>query len=104
MSTQQYYHGEDGWSELCNFLDTIEAGKILLVTGNQMYKASGAKDSLQPVLKHKQVLHLTCIQANPLAEDIDTLLEQIENKTSYQAIIAIGGGSVIDTAKLLKAF
>ena len=104
MSAQQHYHGEDGWSELCNFLDVIEARKILLITGNQMYEASGAKGFMLPLLEHREVLHLTCIQANPCAEDVDVLLQQIEHKTSYQAIIAVGGGSVIDTAKLLKAF
>ena len=104
MSAQQHYHGEYGWSELCKFLDKIEAKKILLVTGNQMYRSSGAKDSLEIVLGHRQALHLTCIQSNPRAEDADALLGQIDNKTSYQAIIAVGGGSVIDTAKLLKAF
>lgn len=104
MSEQQHYHGEDGWSELCNFLDVIEARKILLITGNQMYEASGAKGFMLPLLEHREVLHLACIQANPRAEDVDVLLQQIEHKTSYQAIIAIGGGSVIDTAKLLKAF
>jgi alcohol dehydrogenase class IV len=69
-----------------------------------MYRASGAEQALEPVLRKRKVTHLTCFHANPRVEDVTQLLDQIDNKESYHAIIAVGGGSVIDVAKLLKAF
>jgi len=104
MPEQQHYQGDDGWAKIAEYLDAVSARNILLVTGNSTYRASGAEQSLEPVLREKEVTHLTCFHTNPRVEDVSQLLNQIDNKESYQAIIAVGGGSVIDTAKLLKAF
>jgi alcohol dehydrogenase class IV len=104
MPEQQHYQGDDGWAKIADYLDAISASNILLVTGNSMYRASGAEQALEPVLRKRKVTHLTCFHANPRVEDVTQLLDQIDNKESYHAIIAVGGGSVIDVAKLLKAF
>ena len=104
MPEQQHYHGDDGWAKVAKYLDAISAHRILLVTGNRMYRASVAEQALEPVLSTREVTHLTCCHTNPRVEDVTALLEQIDHKKSYQAIIAVGGGSVIDTAKLMKAF
>ena len=104
MPEQQHYQGDDGWAKIAEYLDAVSARNILLVTGNSMYRASGAEQALEPILREKEVTHLTCFHTNPRVEDVSQLLNQIDNKESYQVIIAVGGGSVIDTAKLLKAF
>ncbi|MDC1406317.1 phosphonoacetaldehyde reductase [Akkermansiaceae bacterium] len=104
MPQQQHYQGDDGWAKIADYLDAISADNVLLVTGNSMYRASGAEQALEPILREREVTHLTCLQTNPEDEDVRQLLNGIGNKESYQAIIAVGGGSVIDTAKLLKAF
>ena len=104
MPQQQHYQGDDGWAKIAEYLDAVSARNILLVTGNSMYRASGAEQALEPILREKEVTHLTCFHTNPRVEDVSQLLNQIDNKESYQVIIAVGGGSVIDTAKLLKAF
>ena len=104
MPQQQHYQGDDGWAKIAKYLDAISADNVLLVTGNSMYRASGAEQALEPILREREVTHLTCFHTNPRVEDVTHLLDQIDNKESYQAIIAVGGGSVIDAAKLLKAF
>ena len=104
MPEQQHYQGDDGWAKIADYLDAISASNILLVTGNSMYRASGAEQALEPVLRKRKVTHLTCFHTNPRVENVNQLLDQIDNKESYQAIIAVGGGSVIDVAKLLKPF
>ena len=104
MPQQQHYQGDDGWAKIAEYLDAISADNVLLVTGNSMYRASGAEQALEPILREREVTHLTCFHTNPRVEDVTHLLDQIDNKESYQAIIAVGGGSVIDAAKLLKAF
>jgi alcohol dehydrogenase class IV len=104
MPQQQHYQGDDGWSKIAEYLDVISAENVLLVTGNSMYHSSGAEQALEPVLREREVTHLTCFHTNRRVEDVTPLLDQIDNKESYRAIIAVGGGSVIDAAKLLKAF
>jgi len=104
MPQQQHYQGDDGWAKIAKYLDAISADNVLLVTGNSMYRASGAEQALEPILHEREVTHLTCLHTSPRDEDVRQLLNGIDNKESYQAIIAVGGGSVIDTAKLLKAF
>ncbi len=104
MSHQQHYHGEEGWARMADYLNLIKADKILLVTGHAMYQKSGAAKALEPILQNREVTHLTCTHPNPRVEDIDRLMELVDSEGGYQAIIALGGGSVIDSAKLLKAF
>ncbi|MGB2351043.1 MAG: iron-containing alcohol dehydrogenase, partial [Akkermansiaceae bacterium] len=104
MSNQQHYHGEDGWSKISDYLNLIKADKVLLITGNAMYQTSGAAQALEPILRHRELTHLICTKPNPCVEDLTHLIEQAGSERAYDAIIAVGGGSVIDLAKLLKAF
>ncbi|MGB1874798.1 MAG: phosphonoacetaldehyde reductase, partial [Akkermansiaceae bacterium] len=104
MSNQQHYHGEDGWSKISDYLNLIKADKVLLITGNAMYQTSGAAQALEPILRHRELTHLICTKPNPCVEDLTHLIEQADSERAYDAIIAVGGGSVIDLAKLLKAF
>ena len=104
MSHQQYYHGEGGWARIGDYLNLIKADKVLLVTGHAMYQKSGAAKALEPILQNHKITHLTCTHPNPCVEDIARLMEQVDFEGGYQAMIAVGGGSVIDCAKLLKAF
>ncbi|MGB1936737.1 MAG: phosphonoacetaldehyde reductase [Akkermansiaceae bacterium] len=104
MSNQQHYHGEDGWSKISDYLNLIKADKVLLITGNAMYQTSGAAQALEPILRHRELTHLICTKPNPCVEDLTHLIEQTGSERAYDAIIAVGGGSVIDLAKLLKAF
>lgn len=104
MSNQQHYYGEDGWSKISDYLDLIKADKVLLITGNAMYQTSGAAQALEPILRHRELTHLICSKPNPCVEDLTHLIEQTASERACDAIIAVGGGSVIDLAKLLKAF
>ena len=104
MSNQQHYYGEDGWSKISDYLNLIKADKVLLITGNAMYQTSGAAQALEPILRHRELTHLICTKPNPCVEDLTHLIEQTGSERAYDAILAVGGGSVIDLAKLLKVF
>jgi len=104
MSEQQYYHGDDSWKKIGAFLDELEAKRILLVTGRSAYQLSGAGEALAPHLEGRSVTRVSDFETNPKAEDISRLLKEIESKGDYDVIVAVGGGSVMDMAKLLKAF
>ena len=104
MPQQQHYQGDDGWAKIAEYLDAIPEGKVLLLTGQAAYHNSGAEQNLAPYLAGRGYTHIYDFQTNPKIEDVSRLLSQLDDKHDYQAIIAVGGGSVIDVAKLLKAF
>ena len=70
MPQQQHYQGDDGWAKIAEYLDAVSARNILLVTGNSMYRASGAEQALEPILREREVTHLTCFHTNPRVEDV----------------------------------
>ena len=76
---------------------------IALVTGGTAYGLCGAKNFLEDFLAaHSEikVTHLVVPGANPKIEGIEALLGQIAGELN--GFIAVGGGTVIDTAKLLN--
>lgn len=75
---------------------------IVLVTGRASFAASGAETFLKPYFADKIVTHLTTIGENARKEDVDEKLGQLPPR--IDAFIAVGGGTVIDTTKLLKGF
>ena len=84
------------------FLQTWLEGKadIILVTGRASYSACGAAEFFKPFLAKKSIVHFTTVGENARAEDIATKRSELPEKVD--AYIAVGGGTVIDTTKLLR--
>ena len=76
---------------------------ILLVTGKDSYKLSGAKKILDQSLDGEKVLRFFDFDVNPKIEDAQRGTS-LARDAGIDLIIAVGGGSVIDMAKLIKAF
>ena len=77
--------------------------KVFLVTGRMSYKLSGAKETLSELLADEDVTHFPDFSLNPkLNEAIKGA--RLARCNKIEVIIAVGGGSVIDMAKLVKAF
>lgn len=78
------------------------AKKVLLVYGGGSIKKSGLYNEVLASLKEAGISHaeLSGVQANPT---YDKVLEGIEiaKKEQVQMILAVGGGSVIDTSKAI---
>ncbi len=87
--------GPDTVSRLPEF---IPAGAtILLVTGNHAVR-SGLRKRLLDVLEDFHVIPFTGIASEPPLDDVDKII-QTGRKSLVSAVIAAGGGSVIDAAK-----
>ncbi len=87
--------------ELDGILSEFSPKNILLVRGNQSYDKSGAKDSIAHLFQEFRVIEFYDFSINPKLEEAQRGLNLLlEN--DIDVIIAIGGGSVIDTAKIIK--
>ncbi len=76
------------WSEL--------RGRIFLVTGRRSFHASGANRQFDL----STCVHFTGFGSNPTSADVDRGCEAFE-AGDFDLVVAVGGGSVIDLAKMI---
>lgn len=94
------YFGKDKELETGSILREYGAKKVLVVIGQSSVKRSGLLDKVLKTLKENDVdyIILEGVRPNPT---VDLCYKGIEMAKEYQPdyLLAIGGGSVIDTAK-----
>jgi len=84
-------------------LDIFNHAKtIMLVTGKASYEQCGAAKILNEKLKNKNVIHFSQFSVNPKSIDVTKGVLDASGK-DLDLIIGLGGGSVMDMAKLIKA-
>ena len=100
---QSIYSGLGSIHRVKEFLKNVNSKKILLVTGRKSYSSSGAKEFFDKCLDGLNVTHFYDFEINPKLEDAKkgAILAKDNN---VEVIISIGGGSVLDISKLIKAF
>jgi alcohol dehydrogenase class IV len=88
-------------NELKKLLIEDSPKSIFLVTGNRSYEKSGAKKFIDNLLNGFTVKRFSDFADNPKIEDVNKGINIfLENSCDY--LIAIGGGSVMDMAKLIN--
>ena len=100
MDSQRYIEADEHYHELAGIIRECGAEKILLVHGQSFYglPIKGVFETMG-----ESVVHFTGFSVNPKYE------EAVEGRRIFMEnhcdmIIAVGGGSAIDTAKCIKAF
>lgn len=78
--------------------------KVLLVYGKGSIKSNGIYDSVIQQLNgiDADVTEFAGIKPNPIVEDVNAAAE-LGRKKDVDVIVAVGGGSVIDSAKVIAA-
>ncbi len=101
--SQKVISGLGSISKLTQILFEKNIRNLLLVTGKKSFTLSGAEKALVPLFDSFKVIRFKDFDVNPKFEDA---LEgtAIARKNNIDAIVSIGGGSVIDIAKLILAF
>jgi alcohol dehydrogenase YqhD (iron-dependent ADH family) len=75
--------------------------RILLVTGMGSVRRSGAYDEVIAQMAGCDWVEYSGIKSNPLVADVDAAI-QLGIDKDVDAIVALGGGSVIDSAKIIS--
>ena len=89
-------------SDITKIISKYNSKSIFLVTGKNSYIKSGAKDKINKALESMNIVHFNEFSVNPkLEEAIIGAKKAKEN--NIEIIIALGGGSVMDMAKIIKA-
>ncbi|MBD3313677.1 iron-containing alcohol dehydrogenase [Candidatus Woesearchaeota archaeon] len=100
---QKEYSGFGSIERLKGILEGISPKKIFLVTGKRSYELSGAKEAMDTILQGYETSRFSDLHENPKIEDVEKGIEEFR-KQDPDVVIAIGGGSAIDTAKLINLF
>lgn len=88
-------------SKLNIFFSKKNFQNIFLVKGGSSYVLSGAKEFMENTFSVSG--SYSGFNINPQLEDLKKGIERFK-KSNYDCIIAIGGGSVLDMAKLISVF
>lgn len=90
-------------NKLKNILKKIKAKNIFLITGKKSYEICGADKIMNQLLKNYEITRFSDFENNPKINDLKNGIE-LFYKNKFDCVIAIGGGSVIDMAKLINIF
>jgi hypothetical protein len=96
--------GKESYKKLPEQLKKDGIERILMVYGKNSIKKIGLYDNLLSGLKEKniEVNEISGVQPNPRLSLVKEGLKKYK-ETKSQAILAVGGGSVIDTSKAISA-
>jgi alcohol dehydrogenase class IV len=97
--------GKISIDQFSSLLYDIRPKKIFLVRGKESYESCGAKYFIESSIAKPQcrVYEFFEFETNPKNEDVEKGLTRLTGQEP-DIIIAAGGGSVIDTAKLVRFF
>ena len=79
------------------------ATRIFVVTGKESFKKCGAKFIVENALKDYETIYFSDFEVNQKIEYVIKGVNLIHDN-KIELLICVGGGSVIDMAKLIKAF
>lgn len=97
-----WIHGNDSSSEIVKILDELKCDSPLIITDSRLTKIERFISIIQ-LLKENNVKFriFSEVDKEPTVSEFTKMVDRIDLK-KYDSFIAIGGGSVIDTAKGLR--
>ncbi len=84
-------------------IGALSPANVLVVTDMTFYASSGAKEFVEPLLQGASPHYFTGFDVNPKLEDLYKGVA-LCRENGIDLIVAVGGGSVIDMAKLIRSY
>lgn len=100
--SQIEYSGTGSIDNLSDILDNFHATEVFLVTGKKSFSACGAEIQIKKINTVKFV-QFNNFETEPKIEDVSKGIK-LYQQSNADVIIAVGGGSVIDMAKLIRYY
>ncbi len=100
---QKEYIGAGTIHQCKGVLGSFAGENIFLVTGKTSYSKSKAKEFLRDILSNYKVTVFNDSSSGPKIEDVKLGVDLFK-KNKADVVIAVGGGSIIDMAKLINFF
>ena len=97
---QDVHYGEGAIAKVAAILDQLGGRKVFLVADEPAYEVSGAADELETLFADCGIERFSGFKPNPKLEDIQRGIQQFCG-SSPDVVIAVGGGTAIDLAKLI---
>lgn len=100
---QESFVGDGAIEKLGILIEKHSPKTILLIRGSNSYQTSGAENMIKKFIPSIKIIDFFDFAINPKEEDLRKAIEKFHIET-IDLIIAIGGGSVLDMAKLIRFF
>ena len=102
---QTVFLGNNAIAELETSLHTYKNLHLFIVRGKKSYSDCGAEKIFNKIFADLgcKVTDFTGFQANPTIENVEAGI-QLFDKSGANYILAVGGGSALDTAKLIRHY
>lgn len=94
------YIGVGTLEKIKEIFEVENVRKVLLVTGNKSFELSGARKFFDKLSSSLEINYFTDFTSNPKIEDVYKGM-QLYREIKPDIVVAVGGGSVIDMAKLV---
>ncbi len=95
------HFGTNSLNELENIVKGYKPKKTLLISGRNFFRESGLQKKVLTLLQDYNIVQYNEVNSVPKTEDIDNALNYAREENP-DLIIGIGGGSVLDTAKIIS--
>jgi alcohol dehydrogenase class IV len=100
--TSSEYSGVGSIDSLGDIFDGFHAIKVFLVADKNSFASCGAETHIEKI-KNVKFIQFNDFEYNPKIEDVSKGVKLFQ-QSNADAILAIGGGSVIDMAKLIRYY
>jgi len=98
---QSEYFGTGSIKSLTEIIKNLKSRNIFLVAGKNSYCSSGAEEIIGDLLKENTLTLFNEVSGDPVIDNIIKGMD-IFIESDCDTVIAVGGGSVIDTAKSIN--